>query len=87
MVIATDHLRASGIRGRSKTMYALQDTFNNRVISRHRSIAAAAIADRKHQRAVKRHNGQASYIPTKIIDLDTGKSVDWADAQIAAGIA
>lgn len=35
-----------------------------RPISQHRSILAAVLADRKFQRAVRKHNGQSSYIPT-----------------------
>jgi len=56
-------------------MYVLVDTFNNKLISRHRTEAAAGRACEKFQRAVKRANGKDSYIPTKIcnvkeIDLD-----------------
>lgn len=56
-------------------MYTLKDTFNNQVISRHRTIEAAAKADRAHDRAVKRHNGPNSYIPTACLDAE-GKLVD-----------
>jgi hypothetical protein len=51
-------------------MYALLDTFNDHVISRHRTIEAAVKADRRHQGAIKRIHGQASYIPTKIMRLE-----------------
>lgn len=55
-------------------MYTLTDTFNNRTISRHRSLDAAAKAQAKHSRAVKRRNGASSYIPTAI--TYEGKAVD-----------
>lgn len=54
-------------------MYQLIDTFNNRVISRHRTAEAAYRAGQKLQDRVKRANGQGSYIPTKIVDEKTGK--------------
>lgn len=46
--------------------YIIVDTFNGRVVSRHRSLAAAAKADRKYGAAVARANGRGSYIPTAI---------------------
>ena len=46
-------------------MYELYDTFNKRVVSRHRTLDAAVKADRRLQRAVKRGNGQSSYLPTE----------------------
>ena len=54
--------------------YTLVDTFNDAVISRHRTVEAAARAELKHDRAVKRANGPTSYIPTAI--LADGKLVD-----------
>lgn len=56
-------------------MYQLIDTFNDRIISRHRTIGAAVKADAKFQRRVKRANGNGSYIPTKVLDAD-GNEVD-----------
>lgn len=47
--------------------YTLQDTFNRRAISNHRSMAAAVKADLKHRRGVARSNGRGSYIPTTIL--------------------
>jgi hypothetical protein len=44
----------------------LHDTFNRHIISRHRSLLSAAKAQLRHSRAVKRANGQSSYIPTAI---------------------
>lgn len=50
-------------------MFELNDTFNNRVISRHKTLEAAIRAGERHNRAVKKANGQSSYIPT-LITLD-----------------
>ena len=44
----------------------LCDTFNRCIISNHRSLRAAVLAERKFLRAVKRANGSNSYIPTRI---------------------
>ena len=55
--------------------YRIYDTFNRRVISNHRSLSAAVIAAAKFSRAVKRNNGQNSYIPTRIEHHDTDG--DW----------
>jgi len=46
--------------------YTLHDTFNRTLISRHRTLEAAVRADLAHARAVRRHNGPTSYIPTEI---------------------
>lgn len=55
--------------------YTLLDTFNDRVISRHKTLEAAVRAEIKHDKAVKKHNGQSSYIPTDILTPD-GAPVD-----------
>ena len=64
-------------------MFELYDTFNGHTISRHRSIEAAVKADRKFQRAVKRANGDSSYIPTQI--REDGKAIDENDYYAACG--
>jgi hypothetical protein len=46
--------------------YTLHDTFNRTLISRHRTLEGAVKADLAHARAVRRHNGPTSYIPTEI---------------------
>lgn len=46
--------------------HRIYDTFNRRVVSNHCSIKAAVIADAKFSRAVRKHNGQNSYIPTRV---------------------
>lgn len=40
----------------------LINTFNNSELSTHRTIEAAVKAQRKHLSAVKRNNGQSSYL-------------------------
>lgn len=51
-------------------MIILTDTFNRCTISRHRTVKAAVKADKAHNKAVKRANGQNSYIPTRITSSD-----------------
>ena len=56
-------------------MFALVNTFNKphesfgAIRSIHRTIPAAIEANSKFQAAIKRTNGQASYIPTTVIRL------------------
>ena len=52
----------------------LIDTFNNVLISQHRSVRAAVKAQIKHIRAVRKHNGQSSYLTYSI--RQNGKAVD-----------
>jgi len=63
----------------------LTDTFNNQIISRHRTVLAAARAERRHARSVVRRNGRGSYIPTRIISAD-GEDIrdEVEDARLAA---
>ena len=58
-------------------MYTLIDTFNNVLISAHRTLEAAVKAEARHDRRVKRFNGVNSYIPTAI--LCDGQPVDADD--------
>lgn len=55
-------------------MFTLTDTFNDRPISRHHTLAAAVRAQSAHSRAVKRRNGENSYIPTAV--FESGKPVN-----------
>jgi len=64
--------------------YSLHDTFNNCEISRHRSIETAVRAQLSHSRAVKRANGQNSFIPTRI--LCNGARLDDNQQEAAYGI-
>lgn len=59
--------------------YRIYDTFNNRVISNHRTIEAAVKAESKFSARVKKANGRNSYIPTRIEVCD-----DSAKAWVAA---
>lgn len=61
-------------------MYALFDTFNRRIISRHRSPEAAGRADRRYQRAVKKANGPSTYIPTTIVRVERGEIARASDS-------
>lgn len=45
-------------------MFEVYDTFNNKVISRHRSLVAAVKANESFQAKVSKANGAGSYIPT-----------------------
>jgi hypothetical protein len=54
-------------------MFALYDTFNQKVISKHRSVEAAIKADERLQRAVKRANGDNSYLPTDLRLIERGE--------------
>lgn len=66
-------------------MFELNDTFNNQVISRHRTMETAAKALVKHARAVKRNNGENSYIPYSLTKngnpLEEWEELDWLDWQ------
>jgi hypothetical protein len=48
----------------------LTDTFNDRIISNHRSIAAAVAARLRHARAVRKRNGGNSYVTYSITAED-----------------
>lgn len=50
-------------------MFKLIDTFNNCVISNHRTLVAAVKASAKHSRAVRKANGSSSYIPNQIVEV------------------
>lgn len=54
----------------------LKDTFNNFIISRHRTVAAAVAARDAYSRRIKRENGQNSYIPMSIISFPFGEDID-----------
>jgi hypothetical protein len=55
--------------------YILTDTFNNKAISRHRTIAAAINARDKHLKAVRKANGRDSFL-TYSIDRMDGHKID-----------
>jgi hypothetical protein len=64
--------------------FTLHDTFNGGTVSVHRSIETAVRAQLSHSRAVKRSNGQNSFIPTRI--LCDGKRLDENQQEAAHGI-
>jgi len=51
-------------------MIHLIDTFNRRLISRHRSVDAAVRAEKKHLRQVRKANGQSAYLTYSIFDSE-----------------
>ena len=51
--------------------FALIDTFNNVVLSLHRLERCAEEASEKHDRDIRRNNGDQSYIPKMIIEDST----------------
>lgn len=51
-------------------MYTLIDTFNDRALSNHRTLGAAAAAQRKHASAVTRANGAGSYLTYTVRHAD-----------------
>ena len=59
-------------------MFTLTDTFNNRPLSRHRTLVAAVRSKGKHLRAFRRRNGQNSYLTYEITGPD-GAAVDYYD--------
>ena len=58
-------------------MIKLIDTFNNVVLSQHRSVFAAVKAQIKHIRSVRKHNGSNSYLTYAI--TQNGKPVSEYD--------
>jgi hypothetical protein len=64
--------------------YILQDTFNDRVVSRHRTLEAAVRARYRFSRAIRRANGENSYIPTEI--LCDGQPLDESQMESVEGI-
>lgn len=70
-------------------MIHLIDTFNNRLISKHRTAKAAVGAKHAHLRAVKKANGQNSYL-TYGFEYHTGEKVNtsvihYAEHQLHSG--
>ena len=63
----------------NEKMYALYDTFNNRIVSRHRTVSAAIQADERLQRSVKRNNSHSSYLPTELRTVDRDGSTERLD--------
>ena len=47
-------------------MFKLIDSFNNKLISAHRTYAAAELAQQKHFRKIKKIHGENSYLTYRI---------------------
>lgn len=60
-------------------MIILFDSFNNREISRHRTVLAAVQARDKKSRQIKKLHGQNSYIPMLIWGEVNGEKYDVSD--------
>lgn len=60
-------------------MYVLFDSFNKCVISRHRTIEAAAKAKAKFFRLFYKNNSQSSYLPVSLMQLRKGELVPVSD--------
>jgi hypothetical protein len=58
-------------------MIELIDTFNNTVISRHRTPQAAAKAEYRHGVMIRRCCGVNSYIPTTILNGLKQLNIHW----------
>jgi len=56
-------------------MYCLYDTFNRRIVSRHRTIVAVIRANVRMQNRIERNNGKGHYIPTDCRKLVDGEPV------------
>lgn len=67
-------------------MYALLNSFSNKIISRHRTVDNAVKADDRLQSAVKRSNGPGSYIPTRLVETVDGELVPVDEDEVAAAI-
>jgi hypothetical protein len=53
-------------------MFALYDDFNDRIISRHRSIVAVVRAYLQLSRHMTKHN-PGSFLPMKIVKIESGE--------------
>ena len=77
-----DRLAAEIRKQLARNMYVLIDTFNDRVLCRHRTIAACVNADSMFQRRLKKNNGNNCYIPTTIKSEGAkGKQHELSDAE------
>lgn len=65
-------------------MFKLIDTFNDRTISKHRTLDAAVKAQAKHSRMVREANGGNSYIPKKIVEVIDGKDCEVCEMDLMA---
>lgn len=59
-------------------MFTLLDTFNDKELSTHRTLAAAATAQVRHSARVRRANGPNSYLTYRVDHAD-GRRLDAAE--------
>lgn len=64
----------------NKNTIVLTDTFNGRVISTHRTVAAAVRAQHRHLAEVRRYNGRDSYLTYSIQASDGSDISELVDA-------
>jgi hypothetical protein len=62
-------------------MYALLDTFNDKIVSRHRTVEAVAKAKAKFLRQVEAANGPGSYLPVECRRIEGGSLVELTDSE------
>lgn len=68
--------RVPGFPLKDTPMITLHDTFNDRLISRHRTLIAAVRAQRKHLSAVEKRNGKGAYLTYAFRENGTPVSAD-----------
>ena len=69
MPSALGHSVEGGRQGylrKKNNMYELYDTFNDHLISKHRTLAGAVRAQSKHLRSLRRREGSGSYVTYSI---------------------
>ena len=66
-----------------KAKFALWNVAHDRMISAHRTAYTAGQADLKYGRAVKRANGQRSYVPTTLYERQPDGTYDMCQDEIA----
>lgn len=59
--------------------YCVYDTFNSKIISKHRSVVAAIKADKEFKRTISRVHGKSSFIPTDLREVVNGNAIKLAE--------
>jgi hypothetical protein len=67
-------------------MFCIYDTFNNKIVSQHRTVVAAIKADQKFKRTINRVHGKDSFIPTELREVVNGEAVKIAEDSEAMAI-
>ena len=71
---------------RENKMFCIYDTFNNKIVSQHRTVVAAIKADQKFKRTINRVHGKDSFIPTELREVVNGEAVKIAEDSEAMAI-